>query len=90
MSGSGVGARIDSDQYAKDMIQLKKLVTELYPDPTTRPKIIGPGGFYDKAWYDNFLQKSGPNVVDGLSHHIYNLGAGRNLCLHYMSLVFDY
>ncbi|XP_048318964.2 heparanase-like protein 1 [Ziziphus jujuba] len=76
LSGSGVGARIDSDQYAKDMIQLKKLVTELYPDPTTRPKIIGPGGFYDKAWYDNFLQKSGPNVVDGLSHHIYNLGAG--------------
>ncbi|KAH7516050.1 hypothetical protein FEM48_Zijuj10G0093600 [Ziziphus jujuba var. spinosa] len=76
LSGTGVEARVDSDQYARDMIQLKKLVTDLYPDPATRPKVIAPGGFYDKAWYDNFLQKSGPNVVDGMSHHIYNLGLG--------------
>ncbi|KAH7516051.1 heparanase-like protein 1 [Ziziphus jujuba] len=78
LCGSGVEARVDSDQYAKDMIQLKKLVTELYPDASTRPKVLGPGGFYDQAWYDNFLQKTGPNVVDGLSHHIYNLGPGGN------------
>ncbi|KAF3431554.1 hypothetical protein FNV43_RR26285 [Rhamnella rubrinervis] len=76
LSGSGVGARLESDQYAKDMIKLKNLVNELYPDDSTRPKVLGPGGFYDKKWFDNFLEKAGPGVVDAVSHHIYNLGAG--------------
>ncbi|KAL0296861.1 UNVERIFIED_CONTAM: Heparanase-like protein 2 [Sesamum radiatum] len=40
----------------------------------TSPK--GPAGFYDKQWFNTFLQTTGPNVVDGLTHHIYNLGAG--------------
>jgi len=58
------------------MIVLKKMIEELYPDPATRPKVLGPAGFYDQKWFETFLQASGPNVVDGLTHHIYNLGAG--------------
>lgn len=76
LCGSGVSARLESAQYAKDMIQLKNLVNELYPDPSTRPKVVGPGGFYDRKWFDNFLEKTGPDVADVVSHHIYNLGAG--------------
>ncbi|KAL9166077.1 hypothetical protein ABFS82_05G005600 [Erythranthe guttata] len=76
LCGSGVAARIEAEQYGKDMIVLKKLVQELYPNPNTQPKILGPAGFYDKQWFDTFLRVSGPNVVDGLTHHIYNLGAG--------------
>ncbi|KAL3840531.1 hypothetical protein ACJIZ3_025122 [Penstemon smallii] len=76
LCGSGVAKRIEAEQYGKDMIELKRLVQEVYPDPTTQPKVLGPAGFYDEKWFNTFLQTSGPNVVDGLTHHIYNLGPG--------------
>lgn len=38
--------------------------------------MLGPAGFYGKEWFDSFLQHVGPGVVDGVTHHIYNLGAG--------------
>uniref|UniRef100_A0A803L7V3 Heparanase-like protein 2 n=1 Tax=Chenopodium quinoa TaxID=63459 RepID=A0A803L7V3_CHEQI len=68
--------RIEAEQYAKDMVVLKEIVKKSYPNPMTRPKVLGPGGFFDEKWFSTFLQQSGPNVVDGLTHHIYNLGAG--------------
>ncbi|KAH6769554.1 glucuronidase 2 [Perilla frutescens var. hirtella] len=76
LCGSGVSVRVEAEPYGKDMILLKKMIKELYPDPATRPKLLGPGGFYDEQWFKTFLETSGPNVVDGLTHHIYNLGAG--------------
>ncbi|XP_027098528.1 heparanase-like protein 2 [Coffea arabica] len=76
LCANGVSARVEASQYGKDMIVLKELVKELYPDPSTRPKVLGPGGFYDEEWFNEFLQTSGAGVVDGLTHHIYNLGAG--------------
>ncbi|XP_073315361.1 heparanase-like protein 2 [Primulina huaijiensis] len=78
LCGSGVAGRIEAEQYGKDMIALKKLIKILYPNPTTEPKVLGPAGFYEKQWFDTFLKASGPNVVDGLTHHIYNLGPGND------------
>ncbi|KAL4308390.1 hypothetical protein GQ457_01G000120 [Hibiscus cannabinus] len=48
----------------------------MYADPETRPKILGPGCFYDEKWLNTFLEVSGRGVVDGVTHHIYNLGPG--------------
>lgn len=76
LCGSGVSARVEAEQYGKDVKVLKEIVKELYPKATTQTKVLGPGGFYDEKWFNSFLQASGPNVVDGLTHHIYNLGSG--------------
>ncbi|KAL1150674.1 hypothetical protein V6Z11_A10G279800 [Gossypium hirsutum] len=78
LCGVGVSARIEAKQYAKDMATLKNLVKEMYPNPKTQPKILGPGGFYDKKWFNTFLDASGHDVIDGVTHHIYNLGPGNN------------
>ncbi|GAB4829071.1 hypothetical protein Ancab_018733 [Ancistrocladus abbreviatus] len=78
LSGSGVAGRTAALQYAKDTIALKKMVQELYPDPATRPKVLAPSGFFDQKWYEDYLQATGPDVVDGVTHHIYNLGSGND------------
>ncbi|TKY45492.1 Heparanase protein 1 [Spatholobus suberectus] len=76
LCAEGVSARVDSVQYAKDITRLRHIVNLLYPNASPRPKVLGPAGFYDKEWFDSFLQNVGPGVVDGVTHHIYNLGAG--------------
>lgn len=76
MSGRGVGARVSAEQYAQDLIALKALLKELYRDSHTKPILVAPGGFFDQQWYAQLLQDSGLGVVDALTHHVYNLGAG--------------
>ncbi|TYI08695.1 hypothetical protein ES332_A09G018300v1 [Gossypium tomentosum] len=63
LSGAGMGASVEAEQYGKDIVVLKNLVKELHPDPETQPKVLGP-------------KVSGHAVVDGVTHHIYNLGPG--------------
>ncbi|KAL4309260.1 hypothetical protein GQ457_01G017370 [Hibiscus cannabinus] len=74
LCGSGVGARVDANQYGKDVIVLKNLVKELFADPETRPKVLGPACFYNEKWFNTSLEVSGRGIVDGVTHHIYNLG----------------
>lgn len=76
LCSGGVAAKIDSVQYAKDITQLRNLVNLLYQNANTRPKVLGPAGFYSKEWFDSFLENVGHGVVDGVTHHIYNLGSG--------------
>ncbi|KAF3433447.1 hypothetical protein FNV43_RR24549 [Rhamnella rubrinervis] len=75
LCGIGFAARLESEQYGKDFIELKKLATELYLEACTRPKVLGPGGFYDKKWFNTFLQVTGPDVVDAVTDYLYSLGA---------------
>ena len=75
MSGSGVGASVAAEQYGKDMVELQKIVNQLYAN-SRKPLVLAPGGFYDKQWFAQLLDVSGPNILQGMTHHIYNLGAG--------------
>ena len=65
------------------MKKLKQLVTELFPDGN-QTKVLGPGGFYDKQWFNDFLLATGPGVLDGVTHHTYNLGPGMCI-LHFFA-----
>ncbi|ESW29573.1 hypothetical protein PHAVU_002G081000 [Phaseolus vulgaris] len=78
LCSGGVSAKINSVQYAKDITQLRSLVNMLYQNTSTRPKVLGPAGFYNKEWFDSFLENVGHGVVDGVTHHIYNLGPGND------------
>ncbi|KAG8493495.1 hypothetical protein CXB51_010917 [Gossypium anomalum] len=42
--GVKISAKVKAKQYEKDVIILKNLVKELYPEPETQPEILGPGG----------------------------------------------
>ncbi|TYI63212.1 hypothetical protein E1A91_D09G004000v1 [Gossypium mustelinum] len=68
LSGAGMGAMVEAEQYGKDVIALKNIV-------------LGPSGFYDEKWFNSFLEVSGQEVIDRVAHHIYNLGPGDDLNL---------
>lgn len=76
MSGSGIGASVTALQYGKDLIKLKAILDELYRESNSPPLLLAPGGFFDREWFVKLLQFSGSNVLDAVTHHIYNLGAG--------------
>ncbi|KAH7675070.1 heparanase 1 protein [Dioscorea alata] len=76
LSGGGVGARIDADQYAADTISLKSIVNEIYQGFPDKPLILAPGGFFDANWFTEFISKTKPHSLDVITHHIYNLGPG--------------
>ncbi|KAK6925066.1 Glycoside hydrolase, family 79 [Dillenia turbinata] len=76
LSGNGVGARVEADQYGKDLVGLKAIINELYKKFDNKPSLLAPGGFYDQGWYTKLLQASGSSVINVMTHHIYNLGAG--------------
>lgn len=76
MSGSGVEASVTAEQYGKDLIALKAILDELYNTSSSRPLLLAPGGFFERGWFTKLLQVSGSDVVNVLTHHIYNLGAG--------------
>jgi heparanase 1 len=76
LSGSGVGARVDADQYAADVINLKLIVDTVYQGFQTKPLVLAPGGFFDASWFTELVSKTKPSSLDVMSHHIYNLGPG--------------
>lgn len=78
LCGDGVAAKVEAGQYGRDMVRLKRMVERVYNGTGYEPKVLAPGGFYDGPWFSEMLRASGPGVVDGVTHHIYNLGSGES------------
>ncbi|KAG0472396.1 hypothetical protein HPP92_016942 [Vanilla planifolia] len=58
------------------------MLRELYSSTNIEPLLVAPGGFFDDPqWYAQLLEVSGPDVLDALSHHVYNLGGGDDPCI---------
>ncbi|KAJ0973844.1 hypothetical protein J5N97_015809 [Dioscorea zingiberensis] len=76
LSGRGIGARVEAEQYGKDLVHFKAILDELSEKSQTRSLLLAPGGFFDKQWYSKLLRISGSGVVNAMTHHIYNLGPG--------------
>ncbi|TYI08687.1 hypothetical protein ES332_A09G017500v1 [Gossypium tomentosum] len=62
LSGAGMGASVEAEQYGKDIVVLKNLVKELHPDPKTQPKVLGPSGYCDEKCFNSFLDDD-PNMI---------------------------
>ncbi|XP_051215082.1 heparanase-like protein 2 [Lolium perenne] len=79
LCAGGVEAKVKAAQYGKDVLRLRRIVERVYNGTGGRlPKVLAPGGFYDGPWFSEMLRVSGPGVVDGVTHHIYNLGSGKD------------
>uniref|UniRef100_A0A1D1XRU8 Heparanase-like protein 3 n=1 Tax=Anthurium amnicola TaxID=1678845 RepID=A0A1D1XRU8_9ARAE len=76
LSGSGIGARIGAEQYAADVKALKKIVNDIYYAFPKKPLVLAPGGFFHASWFKDIVDKTKPNFMDVITHHIYNLGPG--------------
>ncbi|KAL5224762.1 hypothetical protein ABZP36_011401 [Zizania latifolia] len=76
LSGTGVGAQVGVEQYAADVIALKSLVDNIYRGSPSKPLVLAPGGFFDAGWFTELIVKTKPNLLNVITHHIYNLGPG--------------
>ncbi|KAI3785668.1 hypothetical protein L1987_44792 [Smallanthus sonchifolius] len=81
LSGKGIGAMVYAEQYGSDLIELRGIIDNLYRKFQPKPLLVAPGGFFDKQRFSKLLQISGSEIVDVMTHHMYNLGPGvdRNL-----------
>ncbi|KAL0382921.1 UNVERIFIED_CONTAM: Heparanase-like protein 3 [Sesamum calycinum] len=85
LCGKGIGVGVAADTYASDTIVLYNLIRDIYKGDNAKPQIIGPGGFFDSGWFEQYIAKTAGSL-DAVTHHIYNLGSGRNEHLIYRIL----
>ncbi|XP_076945869.1 heparanase-like protein 1 [Bidens hawaiensis] len=76
LSGKRIGAMVDADQYGSDLIELRGIIDNSYRRFRPKPLLVAPGGFFDKQWFATLLQISGSEIVNVMTHHMYNLGPG--------------
>ena len=76
--GTGPDSGLLPHQQADAINIFSKTINYLYPDPESRPVLIGPdtGYFKPDYWLDNILPDIGPKL-HAVTHHVY-LGINRN------------
>lgn len=67
---------VNAEQYGSDVIELRSIIDNLYRQFRPKPLLVAPGGFFDKQWFAELLKVSGSQIVNVMTHHMYNLGPG--------------
>ncbi|KAL3824542.1 hypothetical protein ACJIZ3_020571 [Penstemon smallii] len=75
LGGRPISIGVAPDPYASDTMALHKLIQEIYRGVSIKPKILAPGGNFDRDWFEQYVAKTS-NTLDVLTLHIYNLGRG--------------
>ncbi|XP_024984271.1 heparanase-like protein 3 [Cynara cardunculus var. scolymus] len=75
LSGTGIGTSIKAKQYATDTIALQKLVQKIYDGFQEKPMVLGPGGFFDANWFNEYVLEASTSL-QAITQHVYNLGPG--------------
>ncbi|KAI7755604.1 hypothetical protein M8C21_016677 [Ambrosia artemisiifolia] len=75
LSGTGIGTSVTATQYASDTISLHNLVQKIYDGFQAKPIVLGPGGFFDANWFNEYVTESSSSL-QVITQHIYNLGPG--------------
>ncbi|KAM0065837.1 putative glycosidase [Helianthus debilis subsp. tardiflorus] len=75
LSGTGIGTSVTAQQYASDTISLENLVQKIYAGFQEKPIVLGPGGFFDANWFNEYVTES-LGSLQAITQHIYNLGPG--------------
>lgn len=79
LSGRGIRTNVSVQQYAADVIELHGILDEIYQDYEEKPLLVAPdGSSFVADWFKEFLQLTGLNIVNVVTHHFYNLGAGND------------
>ncbi|XP_038877281.1 LOW QUALITY PROTEIN: heparanase-like protein 1 [Benincasa hispida] len=73
---NSIGASVSASQYAKDLMKLREIIDRLYNNSQQKPLMVAPGAFFDDKWYHELVKKNDSNIVNALTHHIYNMGTG--------------
>jgi len=58
------------------VIALKTIVDDIHRSTPSKPLVLAPGGFFDPDWFTELIVKTKPNLLNVITHHIYNLGPG--------------
>lgn len=78
---------VEAEQYGNDLIELRSVIDNSYRQFRPKPLLVAPGGFYDKLWFAKLLKVSGSQIVNVMTHHMYNLGPGL-CCLIYSHQIY--
>jgi heparanase len=82
---SCLNGKVGAKTQAYDLIDLQSLIEQYYPDPSSRPVVLGPdthsGVEYSSSgleWLEKYVSRGG-DAVEGITFHMYCLGKGSDL-----------
>jgi heparanase 1 len=68
--GNELEHKVTANVMAEDYVTLRNMINEMWPDPSSRPWLIGPDENPDGDYLKDFLQGAG-HVINASTYHVY-------------------
>ncbi|KAL3691381.1 hypothetical protein R1sor_005032 [Riccia sorocarpa] len=91
LGGGAIGKVVPPELYASDAKKLRNIIDKLYRHSILKPSLVAPDVYYelDTPELPELLIASGEGVIDAITRHVYNLGAGVVSTSHMISNVLN-